>query len=49
MNIENLWSQYRSGIKAFLHTVKDEASVRAWLFQVANNAIVDFCRKQRVG
>lgn len=29
-----------------LHSVEDEASVRAWLFSVANNTIIDFYRKR---
>ncbi len=29
-----------------LHTINDHRNVKAWLFQVANNTIVDFYRKQ---
>lgn len=29
-----------------LHTIKNEASVKAWLFQIANNTIVDFYRRR---
>lgn len=29
-----------------LHTVKDDTSIKAWLFQVANNTIIDFYRKR---
>jgi len=29
-----------------LHTIDDDASTRAWLFTVANNAIIDFYRKR---
>lgn len=71
MKIEQVWSEYRSSIKSFLHskvsdatevddllqevlvktheklqTVEDEASIKAWLFQVANNTIIDFYRKK---
>ena len=28
-----------------LHTIRSEHSIKAWLFQVANNAIMDFYRK----
>ena len=71
MNIEQVWSEYRSSIEAFLHskvsdaaevddllqevliktheklkTVEDEASIKAWLFRVTNNTIIDFYRKR---
>ena len=29
-----------------MHTINDHRNVKAWLFQVANNTIVDFYRKQ---
>lgn len=69
MNIEQIWAEYRSAIRAFLHSkvsdpdevddllqeimirsyrkldsVQDAGSIKAWLFQVANNAIIDFYR-----
>jgi RNA polymerase sigma-70 factor (ECF subfamily) len=71
MNIEKIWSEYQSGLKAFLHskvanadevddllqeiliktfnnfhTIKSEESIKPWLYQIANNSIVDFYRKQ---
>ena len=71
MNIETVWSEYRSGLKAFLHskvsdpdevddllqdiliktynnlhTVRSQKSVKSWLFQIANHAIIDFYRKR---
>ncbi|WP_261859013.1 RNA polymerase sigma factor SigZ [Photobacterium sanguinicancri] len=35
-------------IKTYTHlkTVKDPTQIKSWLFQVANNAIIDFYRKQ---
>ena len=35
-------------IKTFdnLHSVQSEAKIKSWLFQVANNAIIDFYRKR---
>lgn len=29
-----------------LHTIKENASIKPWLFQVANNTIIDFYRKK---
>lgn len=29
------------------HTIKDHSSVKSWLFQIANNTIIDFYRKKR--
>lgn len=29
-----------------LHTIRSESSIKSWLFQVANNAIMDFYRKK---
>lgn len=71
MKIEDVWSEYRTSIKSFLHSrisdadevddllqeiliktysnlssVKSEESVKSWLFQIANNTIVDFYRKR---
>jgi len=71
MNIEVIWKEYRTSLKAFLHknvanpddvddllqevliktykhldSVKETHKVKSWLFQVANNAIIDFYRKQ---
>jgi len=70
VNIEQVWAQYRSRIKAFLHSkvsnpdevddllqeiliksynklpdLKSQESVKPWLWQVANNTIIDFYRK----
>ncbi|OAN11708.1 RNA polymerase sigma factor SigZ [Photobacterium jeanii] len=35
-------------IKTYTHmkTIKDPSQIKSWLFQVANNAIIDFYRKQ---
>ena len=69
--IEEIWSEYRTAIKAFLHskvanasdvddllqdillktyqnlsTLKDSKNVKSWLFQIANNTIIDFYRKR---
>ncbi len=69
MKIEQIWSEYRGRLRAFLnskisnpadvddllqeilikthnnlHTVKDESSVKAWLFQIANRTVIDFYR-----
>ena len=71
MEIEEIWSEHQTDLKAFLHskvsnsaevddllqeiliktlnnihTVKSEDSIKAWLYQIANNSIVDFYRKQ---
>ena len=71
MDIEQIWSEYQTGLKAFLHskvsdstevddllqeiliktfngfhTVKSEDSIKAWLYKIANNSIIDFYRKQ---
>lgn len=29
-----------------LHTIKEQSSVKAWLFQIANHTIIDFYRKK---
>lgn len=29
-----------------IHTIKEQKSVKAWLFQIANNSIIDYYRKQ---
>ena len=72
LNIENIWSNYRSSIRAFLlsrvsekdevedllqtiliktysnlDTVKSETSLKPWLFQIANRAIIDFYRSRK--
>ena len=69
MNFESIWQEYRSNLKAFIHsrvsdsdevddllqnimikvyqkhhTVKSSTSVKSWLFQVTNNAIIDYYR-----
>lgn len=71
INIEHVWDEYQSAIKAFLrsrvsssddvddllqdiliktyknlHTIKSESSIKSWLFQTANHAIIDFYRKK---
>ncbi|MCW8329227.1 RNA polymerase sigma factor SigZ [Photobacterium sp. SDRW27] len=71
MKIEQVWQDYQTAIKAFLHskisntadvddllqdiliktynnlhTVKSESSVKSWLFQIANHAIIDFYREK---
>lgn len=71
IKIEHVWDEYRTAIKAFLHskvsnpddvddllqdiliktyknlhTVKSESSMKSWLFQIANHAIIDFYRKK---
>jgi len=70
LNIESIWSEYRSSIKSFLHSkvsnttevddllqevliksydnlhsINKESSIKAWLFTIANNTIIDFYRK----
>jgi RNA polymerase sigma-70 factor (ECF subfamily) len=72
LNIEEVWSNYRSSIKAFLlsrvsekdeiddllqtiliktyrnlDAVKSERSLKPWLFQIANRAIIDFYRSRK--
>ncbi|MEM9092139.1 MAG: sigma-70 family RNA polymerase sigma factor, partial [Cyanobacteria bacterium P01_F01_bin.53] len=71
MDIEEVWSQYQSSLKAFLRSrvsnptevedllqeiwlktyknlpsVRSQKSVKSWLFQIANHAIIDFYRKR---
>lgn len=70
MELETLWQEYQSNIKAFLFskvanpadvddllqdilikthqnldTLNSKQSVKPWLFQIANNTIIDFYRK----
>jgi len=70
MNVETIWEEYQSNLKAFLykninnqadvddllqeiliktyqnlHKVNDAKKVKSWLFQIANNSIIDFYRK----
>jgi len=70
MKIEAIWSEYRSSLKAFLHskisnlsdvddllqeillkthnsldTLKEQSSIKSWVFQIANRAVIDFYRK----
>ncbi|MFY0639777.1 MAG: RNA polymerase sigma factor SigZ [Bermanella sp.] len=72
MKLEEIWSQYREGLKRFLHSkisneadvddllqdilikthdklhqVRDNDSVKSWLFQMANHTIIDFYRKNK--
>ena len=71
MNIEDIWKEYRTVLKRFLHAkisneadvddllqdiliktynnlaaVKTQKSVKSWLFQIANNTIIDYYRKK---
>ncbi|WP_096084926.1 RNA polymerase sigma factor SigZ [Agaribacterium haliotis] len=71
MKLEQIWSQYRSGLKAFLHSRLDneadvedllqdilikshsklsqlhnQDSLKSWLFQIANNSLIDFYRRR---
>lgn len=71
MNIEYIWSEYRTALKRFLHskisneadvedllqeiliktynnlnTIKTKNSVKSWLFQIANNTIIDYYRQK---
>lgn len=70
MNLESIWSEYRTGLKAFLHSkisneadvedllqdilfkthekshqLRAEDSIKSWLYQIANNTITDFYRR----
>ncbi|WP_143731752.1 RNA polymerase sigma factor SigZ [Microbulbifer sp. GL-2] len=70
MTIDSIWKEYRSALKAFLHskisspdevddilqevlikthknihTVRDQDSIKSWLFQIANRTVIDFYRK----
>lgn len=69
MNIEEIWTEYRSNLMAFirsrvanssdaedllqeimikthdgLSSVKNQASIKSWVFQIAHNTIIDFYR-----
>lgn len=71
MNLEEIWAEYRSALKAFLHskisntadvddvlqdilikthknlsTIRDQQSIKSWLFQTANHTIIDFYRRK---
>lgn len=71
MNVEKVWLEYQSSLKAFLHknvsnqddvddlmqdifmktyknlsSVSDSKKIKSWLFQVTNNAIIDFYRQK---
>ena len=52
MNIEEIWLEYRAALKRFLHAkISNEADVEdvlqdIWLFQIANNTIIDYYRKK---
>lgn len=73
MTLENLWQQYQTALKGFLHakvvnnqdvedilqevllkthqnlsSVHDQTSIKSWLFQIANNTIIDFYRRRHV-
>lgn len=68
--LEEIWAEYRSALKAFLHSkiadtadvddvlqdilikthknmgqIRSKDSIKSWLFQVANNSIIDFYRR----
>ena len=70
MKLEEIWAEYRSALKAFLHskisntadvddvlqdilikthknlgTIRDQQSIKSWLFQTANHTIIDFYRR----
>jgi RNA polymerase sigma-70 factor (ECF subfamily) len=70
LNIQNIWTEYQSSLKSFLHSkvgnpddvddllqeilikthknlhsVKDNEKVKSWIFQIANNTIMDFYRQ----
>ncbi len=70
MNIQNIWTEYQSSLKSFLHSkvgnpddvddllqdilikthkslhsIKDNEKIKSWVFQVANNTIIDFYRQ----
>jgi len=45
-DVEDLLQEVLIKTHANLHTLKQEKSVKAWLFQVANNTIIDFYRKK---
>jgi len=69
MTLEKIWGEYRTALKAFLHSkianpadvddvlqdilikthknmgqIRSHDSIKSWLFQVANNTIIDFYR-----
>ncbi|WP_394130709.1 RNA polymerase sigma factor SigZ [Shewanella maritima] len=71
INIELIWAQYRSSLRAFLtknvanlddvddllqevliktynnlDSIRDTKKLKSWLFQIANNTIIDFYRKR---
>lgn len=70
LNIQNIWTEYQSSLKSFLHSkvgnpddvedllqeilikthknlhsVKDNEKIKSWVFQIANNTIIDFYRQ----
>ncbi|WP_281544462.1 RNA polymerase sigma factor SigZ [Grimontia sp. SpTr1] len=72
MTIEAIWSEYQTGLKAFirskvsnpddaedllqdilvktytsLSSLHERSKLKPWLFQIANNAIIDFYRRKR--
>lgn len=46
-DVEDLLQDILLKTHANLHTVKDNSSVKSWLMQIANRAIIDFYRKNR--
>lgn len=71
MSLQQLWQEYQSALRGFLHSkvansddvedilqevlikthqhlgdVHQQCKIKPWLFQVANNAVIDFYRKR---
>ena len=46
VEVDDLLQNIMIKIYEHQHTLKSESSVRSWLFQVANNAIIDYYRKK---
>ena len=41
-DVEDLLQEILIKTYSNLHTVKEQASIKAWLFQIANHVIIDF-------